>query len=300
MELTIKVEVNKTVERKTTPAPLFLKGNRLGFLIISLILLNTASAQVKEEWFPSGLTIKPFEANFLEPKQGFSFMQGESKLRLDISTSEDIFRKEDGNSTFSFGGDLFTFTRLRAENDFHFPVEAIDYLFGFNGGYKITNENDEYGFRLRFSHISAHLVDGDFDNTIMNWRAGDQSRVYSREFLELMPYYKYKDLRTYVGLTYLVHVIPNTIGRGIYQAGFEYYMNWIKSPIFVPYVAYDFKLDKIGSYTGNNIFTAGIKLGKPFEKGFTLAYSYFSGKSVQGEYYDRNESYSTLGFNLDL
>jgi hypothetical protein len=273
---------------------------RSGFFIISLLLLNTISAQVKEEWFPSGLNIKSFEANFLEPKQGFSFMQGESKLRLDISTSEDFYKKENGNTTLSLGGDLFTFTRLRAEGEFHFPVEAIDYLFGFNCGYKITNSEDEYGFRLRFSHISAHFVDGKFDFTIENWRDGDHPRVYSREFLEVMPFYKYKDLRTYVGLTYLVHVTPKDIGRGIYQAGFEYYMNWVNSPIFVPYIAYDFKLDKIGTYTGNNIFTAGIKLGKPFGKGFTLAYSYFSGKSVQGEYYDRNESYSTLGFNLDL
>ena len=270
-----------------------------GIFVITL-LVNAASAQEKVEWFPSGLNIKPFAANFLEPKQGFAFMQGESKLRLDISTSEDFYRKEDGNSTLSFGGDLFTYTRLRAEGDFHFPVEAIDYLFGFNSGYKITNGNDEYGFRLRFSHISAHFVDGKFDFTIENWRDGDHPRVYSREFFELMPFYKYKDLRTYVGITYLVHVTPKDIGRGIYQAGFEYYMNWVNSPIFVPYIAYDFKLDKIGTFTGNNIFTAGIKLGKPFGKGFTLAYSYLSGKSVQGEYYDRNENYSTLGFNLDL
>jgi len=273
---------------------------KTSFIIIPLLLLSTAFAQVKEEWFPAGLNIKPFEANFLEPKQGFSFTQGESKLRLDISTSEDFYRKEDGNTSFSFGGDLFTFTRLRAESNFHFPVETIDYLFGFNGSYKITNLNDEYGFRLRFSHISSHLVDGSYNASIQDWRNGDHPIVYSREFLELMPFYKYKDLRTYVGLTYLVHVTPTDIGKGIYQAGFDYYMNWVNSPIFVPYIAYDFKLTQIGSYTGNNIFTAGVKLGKPFGKGFSIAYSYFSGKSVHGEFYNKNESYSSLGINLDL
>jgi hypothetical protein len=269
-----------------------------------LILLSVISvltrAQVKEEWFPSGLNIQPFTANFLEPKAGFSFLQGESKIRLDISTSEDIYRSVSGNKTFSFGADVFTFTRLRAEDQFHFPVEAIDYLFGFNAGYKITDDNQEYGARLRFSHISAHFVDGKFDFTIENWRNGDHPFVYSREFLELFPYYKFKGFRTYVGLTYLVHVTPKDIGRGIYQAGFDYYMDWINSNIFVPYVAYDFKLDKIDTYTGNNIFTAGIKFGHTYGKGFSLYYAYFSGKSVQGEYYDRFESYSSLGFNLDL
>jgi len=99
-------------------------------LFITLLMSCITIAQVKEEWFPSGLNIKPFEANMLEPKAGFSFMS-DHRLRLDISTSQDFYKEESGNSIFSFGGDLFTFTRLRSESNFHFPVEAIDYLFGF-------------------------------------------------------------------------------------------------------------------------------------------------------------------------
>ena len=268
-------------------------------LFLMLILSCITMGQVKEEWFPSELNIKPFEANMLEPKAGFSFMS-ENRLRLDISNSQDFYKKENGNATLSFGGDLFTFTRLRSESDFHFPVEAIDYLFGFNGGYKVVNEADEYGFRLRLSHISAHFVDGKYDSKIQNWNDGDSPRVYSREFIELFPFYKYKGLRTYIGLTYLFHVTPKNIGKEIYQLGFDYYMNWINTGIFVPYIAYDFKLNKIDTFVGNNIFTAGIKFGKAFGKGISVAYSYFSGLSVQGEYYDRKESYSAIGINLDF
>ena len=271
----------------------------ISLLFITLLLPGITVAQVKEEWFPDQLNIRPFVANILEPKAGFSFMSGE-KLRLDISTSQDFYKKETGSTAFSVGGDLFTYTRLRAESDFHFPVEAIDYLFGINAGYKVLNKNDEYGFRLRLSHISAHFVDGKYNSSIQNWSDGDRPRVYSREFIELFPYYKYKGFRTYVGLTYLFHVTPKNIGRGIYQLGFDYYMNWINTGIFVPYIAYDFKLNKIDVFTGDNIFTAGIKFSKPFGKGISVAYSYFSGRSIQGEYFDRNESYSAIGINLDF
>jgi len=268
-------------------------------LVLTLLMSVITLAQVKEEWFPAQLNIRPFTANILEPKAGFSFMSGK-KLRLDISTSQDFYKKETVNTAFSVGGDLFTYTRLRAESDFHFPVEAIDYLFGINAGYKVSNKNDEYGFRLRLSHISAHFVDGKYDTKIQNWGDGDKPRVYSREFIEFIPYSRYKGFRIYAGLTYLFHVTPKNIGREIYQLGFDYYMNWINTGIFVPYIAYDFKLNKIDVLAGNNSFTAGIKFGKTFGKGISLAYSYFSGRSIQGEYYDRNESYSAIGINLDL
>ena len=111
---------------------------------------------------------------------------GGKKIRLDISRSQDIFHLDNKNSSLSFGIDLFTFTRLRAESEFHFPVEAIDYLFGINSGYKITNENTEYGLRFRLSHISAHFVDGQYDYKLNFWRNGRTATVYTREFIELI------------------------------------------------------------------------------------------------------------------
>ena len=268
-------------------------------LFLTLFVSGFTVAQVKDEWFPSGLNIKPFEANMLEPKAGFSFMS-DHRLRLDISTSQDFYKEESGNSIFSFGGDLFTFTRLRSESNFHFPVEAIDYLFGFNAGYKVLSKNNEYGFRFRLSHISAHLVDGSYDSKIQNWSNGDSPMVYSREFLEFLTYSSYNGFRLYTGLTYLFHVTPKNIGKEIYQLGFDYYMNWLNTGLFVPYVAYDFKLNKINAYVGNNIFTAGLKFGKAFGKGISVAYSYYSGMSVQGEFYGRKENYSAIGINLDF
>jgi hypothetical protein len=70
--------------------------------------------------------------------------------------------------------------------------------------------------------------------------------------------------------------------------------------LFVPFAAYDFKLSKISKYSGNNIISAGIKFGKYDSRGLSILFSYFSGKSIHGEYFDLNERYSTIGLNLDL
>jgi hypothetical protein len=269
--------------------------------ILLLLFISAALfAQDKKEWFPSDINIQPFTANFLEPKAGFAFNTSNNNLRLDISTSRDIYHLYEYNSEFSFGADLFTFTRLRREGEFHFPVEAIDYLFGFNAGYKITEETREYGLRFRLSHISAHFVDGKYDFTIHDWRDGDIPHVYSREFIELFPYYSFSGLRLYAGLTYLFHTTPKEIGKGIYQLGFDYYPVWNISDIITPFIAYDFKLDKIDVFRGNNILTAGLKIGKARGNGISIAYSYFAGNSIHGEYFNRYESYSTFGFNIDL
>ena len=271
------------------------------FLIAALLIFAGISfAQPKTEWFPAGLNIQPFTANLLEARAGTSYLLNQKRLRLDIGTSSDIYRIESGNSVLTFGGDLFTFTRLRSENNFRFPVETIDYFFGVNSGYKITDGDKQYGFRFRLSHISAHLVDGRYDSPSNSWREDLKPFIYSREFIELFPFYKIESFRMYAGFTYLFHVIPNTIGRGIYQLGFDYYLPSLIGKNVSPFVADDFKLSSIEKYYGNNILCAGVKFGKYDSKGFSILFSYYSGKSVQGEYFNLNENYATFGINLDL
>ncbi len=271
-------------------------------ILISVILIFTTSnfAQTKEEWFPAGLNIQPFTANLLEARDGAAYLLNQKKIRLDIGTSTDIYRIETNNSVLSFGGDLFTFTRLRSENDFRFPVETIDYFFGVNSGYKIIDGARQYGFRFRLSHISAHLVDGRYDAPSNSWRANLNPFIYSREFVELFPFYKINSFRVYAGLTYLFHVIPKNIGRGIYQVGFDYYLPSLISKNISPFIADDFKLSSIGEYFGNNIICAGIKFGKYDSRGFSIRLSYYSGKSIHGELYFLTENYATIGINLDL
>jgi hypothetical protein len=272
-------------------------------ILISILLfvsLINVKAQSEETWFPAGLNIRPFTANVLEPRAGFSYLTKIDKIKLDIGTSSDVYQLKNGNSVLSFGADLFTFTRLKHQNDFKFPVQTIDYFFGINSGYKVVNDCSEYGFRVRLSHISTHMVDGSYNKLTGDWEDGTQPFVYSREFVELFPYYQVGPLRGYLGFTYLFHTIPDVFGKGIYQAGFDYYITSLPVKVFTPFIAYDFKLTKIDKYSGNNVIAAGIKFGKYDKKGFSILYSYTSGKSIHGQYYNLNESYSAIGINLDL
>lgn len=276
---------------------------RIAALILFFTLL--VNAQTKSELFPDNLTIQPFTANMLEPKLGFVFQLSKNELRLDIGNSIDIYRKEIGNLTYSFGADLFTYTLLRSEDSFHFPVDAVDYLFGLNAGVKYKNPDkgcmiNEIGARFRVSHISAHMVDGHLDPSPDKLWIDDQAPiVYSREFFELMPYVKINDLRLYIGLTYIYNVDPEHIGKDNYQIGFDYFYKGFGDSV-TPFIGYDLKIINIDAYTANNSINAGIKFGKPNGKGISIYFHYYSGKSVHGEYYQFNREYSALGFNLDL
>lgn len=272
------------------------------WLVLFLILFsNYLFSQTTTEWFPSELNIQPFTANFLEPRNGFMIALDDNQLRLNIGTSRDIVQIVTQTKNISIGADLFTYTRLRGEDNFKFPVETVDYLFGLNTGYKIIDNNKEFGARFRFSHISAHLVDGRYDAQSGNWTDGREPFTYSKEFFELFPYYRIDGFRIYLGLTYIIHISPTIINNGIYQIGFDYYILKLSNGFVSPFIAYDFSLSGINDiYTGNNIIKIGVKLGEPLERGFSILFAYYSGKSVHGEFFDLNEKYISVGFNLDI
>ena len=107
-------------------------------------------------------------------------------------------------------------------------------------------------------------------------------------------------MRVYGGVTYNIHIVPDEIKKGILQAGFDFYAESLRTSLFTPFIAYDFTLTGIEEYTVNNIVSMGIKFGEPTSRGFSILASYFSGKSVHGEFYDINENYWTIGVNLDI
>ncbi len=268
-------------------------------LFLIFISLKTYS-QIKYELFPDNLTVQPFTANILEPKLGFLLHMSKNELRLDIGNSIDIIRFHNDSEIFSLGADLFTYTLLRSEKDFHFPVDAVDYLFGLNLAYTKNMDKNKLGLRLRLSHISAHFVDGHFDNSINNWRDNLKPRVYSREFIEIMPFYKFGSLRFYLGFTYIFHVDPQHIKKDNYQFGFDYFLNDYINVNVTPFIAYDIKIIHISKYSANHSLMAGLKFGKPHGKGLSTYLNFYSGKSINGEYFDINKNYLAIGINLDL
>ncbi len=271
------------------------------FCLVFVLFVGVLRAQNETIYFPDNLNIQPFTANVLEPRLGFLFQTSNNSLRMDIGNSIDAawFNLSE-NEILSVGFDLFTYTKLRSEDNFKFPVEAVDYLFGVNLGYKKSIGKNEYGIRVRISHISAHLADGSFDLQSNEWINGNKPFVYSREFIELSPYYKIKNLRIYAGFTYVWTVIPAELGKDNYNIGFDYFFDDISDNIIYPFIAYDFKLTSLLEKSGNHSFEAGIKFGNLNGKGFSLYYNYYSGKSVHGLLFNDDRQYSAIGINLDL
>ncbi|GJQ62182.1 MAG: hypothetical protein SCALA702_12350 [Melioribacteraceae bacterium] len=271
--------------------------------IIYVLVLLTGFVHAQSKWdiFPSDLNVQPFTANFLEPKLGFVFTMNENSLRLDIGNSLDAIHYNSCNDvTWSFGFDLFTYTLLRGETDFHFPVDAVDYLFGVNVGYLNNAHKYPFGVRLRLSHISAHFVDGHYDGPNQMWRGGLNPRVYSREFIEVLPFVKFGDLRVYGGLTYIFHVDPSELGADIWQAGFDYFKPDYIADYITPFAGYDFKYENLTEYKANHSVMAGVKFGNPHGRGISIYFQYYSGRNIHGEYFDFEEEFSAFGMNIDL
>jgi hypothetical protein len=282
---------------------------KLRFLFVLFILSVSIYGQksenigndLKAEWFPGKLLVPAFTANVLEARSGFDFFIDKSNLQLNAGSTQDIVQYNSKIESYSLGADIFTYTRLRSTKEFKFPVETIDYLFGLNFGYRRALKSSYVGFRVRISHISTHQVDGDYDSSlVLNWRNGRTPFVYSREFVEFMPYFEYEQLRAYAGFTYIFHTIPSNLNRCLYQIGFDkFYVNSVLP--FTPFTAYDLKLEKReGQFAGNNNIRIGAKFGKYDGKGFSIYYSFVSGYSIHGQLYNIKEKYSSIGINLDF
>src|SRR5687768_4058096 len=141
-------------------------------LLLSLAVASGANAQTFEEYTH---TVNPLYAGKYEARIGGSFAPDAEKLRLDIGATVDVLTIRDSSGVvgsiarernrLSVGFDFFTWSRLRSETGFKFPVELIDYYFGFNSGLRLARIAGHQPLiseiRLRLGHISAHKVDGD-------------------------------------------------------------------------------------------------------------------------------------------
>ncbi|MFA6468342.1 MAG: DUF1207 domain-containing protein [Bacteroidota bacterium] len=268
-------------------------------LLYLLVIINVAMPSEHGFSFASGpLLFKPLTANTFEPRLGLIWHMDGNRLRLDIGNSVDMvqYRFETGQQLLTFGSDFFTYTLLQGEKNFHFPVDAVDYLFGVNINYADTLDHAVLSSRLRLSHISAHFVDGHFEGSFGRWKNGHNPRVYSREFFDLtVGYEPVRTFRGYLGIVYLWHVDPTTINPLFGYAGGEYHHTL--NTLFSGFAAYQCTLSDL--LPKHEIY-AGIKLGEWNGRGTKFFYTFFSGNNIHGEYFDRTDVYSGVGFTIDF
>jgi hypothetical protein len=288
------------------------------FFTLILLLPLTARAQLFEEYQH---TVEPPYAGRHEARIGGSSEPEEEKLRLDIGASIDLLTIRDSTTPsgmiaqernrFSVGADFFTWSRLRSEPNFKFPVEAVDYYFGINTAIRLGRIAGHQALisqvRARVAHISAHLVDGDrsFGDT-----AFDGPAVYSREFFDGMIATDGErmarllgagnaSIRPYLGVLVVFHAVPAVASIASPYAGIDGYVVPGGLPLVVQ-AGYEIRLNTEDSAAvGEHHARVGLKLGRPYSNGILIEAMYTAGRSVYGQLFGRRESYFSIGFGID-
>ena len=283
--------------------------SRALFILTAMLLISMNNAQAEPLLNPTFNTLfKPLLADPTEPRIAVMPWLEKRHLQLDIGTSADLYQSKN----FAAGVDFATYSLLNRGDNFKFPVDAIDYLFGINASWKRPVSIgalpfDELSGKIRLSHISAHFEDGHYDATTREWIqesdwSGTVPFTYSREFVNLVVALSSPDHRIYAGYQYLYHTIPDGINPHSFQAGVEL------STSSSTYLAADFKLlpiwqpllEETKGYRGTWNLQAGIRLNNIGLEKVRVACNYFSGMSRHGMYFYRPERYSTIGVIVDL
>ncbi len=259
-------------------------------------LLATAAAIVVSTSAAFAVDGSPFldpVANPFEARIGSMYQLGDDRLRLDIGSSFDMIRESVGEgSALTFGIDFMTWTRLRSETNFKFPVETIDYWFGINAKYRFGQ--GPWHARLRIAHISSHMVDGlaDAGGTI-----SPTPFVYSREFAELLVGRLTGVIRPYAGVTAVWATQPDDPDPFIPQAGVD-----LRVPISEHWQlrgGYDLRLVGInGQYSAANAAQLGMLLKNENGTGFLFSLYGYAGRSMHGMFYREYDAYGAVGLQF--
>ncbi|MBI3258018.1 MAG: DUF1207 domain-containing protein [Ignavibacteriae bacterium] len=261
------------------------------FIVVVEFLSHSSSFALGNLFF------KQLTANPLEARVGTMYQFGDNKLRLDIGNSIDLQTIQLSDSLpFSLGTDFFTLTRLRSEGRLKFPVETADFYFGINAATKWnTSEPTSWSARLRLAHISSHLVDGYATDSVF---VRQKPFVYSREFIEGIIAAEFSpSIRIYGGLTCVWSSQPRSANRFIPELGFD--GTYKLSKTFSFNYGYDFKIIGVNDvYKAVHAVQAGIFLETSDNKGYLLTLYGYRGSSVHGMFFNQDDAYLGIGFQV--
>lgn len=272
----------------------------LFFTAVTLTSSISFSGNDSLYFFSTNLLFVPTQSSILEPRMGVTKHLSDGNLNLEIGATFDLIGLKDKQNTFSFGIDMFTFSNLRSEDNFKFPVDAIDYFFGINFNWKkIISPKQKLSARLRISHISSHLEDGHiYENTDTIFTP----YVYSEEFINLAVMSDnilYKDLsfKAMAAVNFIFHSIPDDISPFSGQLGLEFRNYFTK--IFSVYISNNLNLATVNSSTNlNENFETGISIGEMNSRSVSFYFDYYDGQDYRGQYYGYYLNYTGLGLRF--
>lgn len=279
-----------------------MKSITLLLLIIPHIIFGKDTAVKNDSlyFFTSNTLYVPVEASIIEAKNGVTKFIDSKYLTLNIGVSFDLIGLKAKKNTFSFGIDFFTFSNLRSEDNFKFPVDAIDYLFGVNFNLKRNlSERNVLTSRFRISHISSHFEDGhvyERTDTIFT------PYVFSKEFLELSVMSNYRInselyFKSMLGINYIFHAIPDEISSFSGQLGLE--LRYYITKFLNFYISNDVILASVNSVSNlNESFETGLSFGNINSRALSLYFDYYDGQDYKGQYYGKYLNYTGLGLRF--
>jgi len=274
------------------------------FLAVFFLQAHSLSAKDNDSiyFFRSEKVYEPLEAGILEARIGFQKYTNTDYLKLDIGASLDVVAVKSGNKIISAGADFFTFSNLRTESNFKFPVDAIDYFFGINLNFKSNISKDRrVSARFRLSHISSHLQDGhvyERTDTIFT------PFVFSKEFFDLSAIYEYDISRNFLlraqgGINFIFHSIPDEISPLSGQIGLE--ARYFLSDMLSFYISNEVTISEVSDATNaNENLETGISLGRKNSRGITVFFNYYEGQDFRGQYYGSYLNTKGIGMKLEF
>ncbi len=278
-------------------------------LICFLLNISISFGQTGLEIFPDSKSFKSLIANMHEAKFGLthSFVNGD--LKVDIGNSTDLINyRFDSCNSLALGIEFYAYALATDYSEYRLQIDALD---GFFGGYAVYShkyDSSSADLRFRFTHNSAHLVDGHWDRKKKTWINNDIPIAFTKDNAELTfalnKKYSGFEMRSYVLSSYAVLVRPAELKKFNFAAGTE-----IKIPaLFGKFIgtnaglllAYDLSVTGLPEYVGCNSLIAGIDLDNGRGKGVLFYFSYYKGRNYFSEYYYKGMENFGLGFRVNI
>lgn len=263
-------------------------------------------------FLPGRLLTAPLRASLQEPRVGLCKDTRTSRLKVDIGASVDMleFRATaDSTDIIRLGIDFFTYALSTNSEGLRLQIDAVDGFFGGHVTYVSTLEtSSRFTLRLRLLHLSAHFLDGHFNNSTQSWKDGRAPIPFTRDFGELLGMYDFRGSlvsgRVYGGFSYATLIRPTEIKRIEGHGGVELHTPELASSVFGRpfnlYIAYNMTLRGIPSYVATHHTELGMKFGEWSSTGLRIFLSYYNGLDVFSQYYDLRREDFGVGVAFDF
>jgi hypothetical protein len=231
-------------------------------------------------------------------------------MKLDIGSTFDIVEfsfSAERTTHIRMGIDFFTYALTTNSEGLRLQVDAVDGFFGGHITFQDKNPGRSLSVRLRLLHVSAHFLDGHYDNATGTWKDGRAPIPYTRDFGECVGAYAWGveslAFMLYSGISYATLIRPVEIKRVATVHGIEIHSDGIGNVFSNPcnaYAADNLTFVGVPKYVGTNNLEFGVKFVQWEDRGVKLYASYYSGLEVFSQYYNVRRNQWGLGFAFDV